>query len=196
VGLRGQYCTTAAGLASCFVGLFTRSAGPVGAVRYRAVTSPTRYVGYGGSESGRANEGQLSAGCGAVAALVASAITSCLWLMAPATRLQARCLEVTAAPSQQLLASAKSGGLPLVLMGASTGPDEVMKGIELGAVDFLEMPISPLKLRNIWQHVVRKVGDSQSDGVLLPVYGHAVPCTPSCHEHNLPPVDGGRSACR
>ena len=44
-----------------------------------------------------------------------------------------------------------------MLTGASTGPDEVMKGIELGAVDFLEMPISPLKLRNIWQHVVRKV---------------------------------------
>ena len=64
---------------------------------------------------------------------------------------------MTATASQQLLASAKFGGLPLVLMGASSGPDEVMKGIELGAVDFLEMPISPLKLRNIWQHVVRKV---------------------------------------
>ena len=73
------------------------------------------------------------------------------------TGLQARCLDVTAASSQQLLASVKSGGLPLVLMGASTGPDEVMKGIELGAVDYLAMPISPLKLRNIWQHVVRKV---------------------------------------
>ena len=77
-------------------------------------------------------------------------------------RLQARCLEVTAAASQQLLASAKSGGLPLVLMGASSGPDEVMKGIELGAVDFLDMPISPLKLRNIWQHVVRKVSHPPS----------------------------------
>ena len=38
-----------------------------------------------------------------------------------------------------------------------------MKGIELGAVDFLEMPISPLKLRNIWQHVVRKASDPLPD---------------------------------
>ncbi len=82
---------------------------------------------------------------------------------------QARCLEVTAVASQQLLASATSGGLPLVLMGASSGPDEVMKGIELGAVDFLEMPISPLKLRNIWQHVVRKVSDLLPTSALLPM---------------------------
>jgi len=101
---------------------------------------------------------------------------SCLWLMALSSRSQARCLEVTAATSQQLLASAKSGGLPLVLMGASTGPDEVMKGIELGAVDFLEMPISPLKLRNIWQHVVRKVTE-RPEFVELPAK-YAVPALP------------------
>ena len=47
--------------------------------------------------------------------------------------------------------------MPLVLMSSTSGPDEVMKGIELGAVDFLETPVSQLKLRNIWQHVVRKV---------------------------------------
>lgn len=47
--------------------------------------------------------------------------------------------------------------MPLVLMSSCSGPDEVMKGIELGAVDFLETPVSQLKLRNIWQHVVRKV---------------------------------------
>lgn len=33
---------------------------------------------------------------------------------------------------------------------------DVMHGIELGAVDVLEKPLSSLKLRNIWQHVVRK----------------------------------------
>lgn len=51
-------------------------------------------------------------------------------------------------------------GLPLVLMadGGSTGnTGDVWKGIELGAVDFLERPLSLLKLQNIWQHVVRKV---------------------------------------
>lgn len=48
--------------------------------------------------------------------------------------------------------------LPLVLMsekGSST--DDVWRGIELGAADVLEKPLSSLKLRNIWQHVVRRV---------------------------------------
>ena len=34
---------------------------------------------------------------------------------------------------------------------------EVLKSIELGAVEYIEKPLSLLKLRNIWQHVVRKV---------------------------------------
>ena len=34
---------------------------------------------------------------------------------------------------------------------------DVWRGIELGAADVLEKPLSLLKLRNIWQHVVRKV---------------------------------------
>lgn len=48
--------------------------------------------------------------------------------------------------------------LPVVLMsekGSST--DDVWRGIEVGAADVLEKPLSLLKLRNIWQHVVRKV---------------------------------------
>ncbi len=60
--------------------------------------------------------------------------------------------------SQWLLSQARARSLPLVLMSDSGSTGEVMKGIELGAVDYLEKPVSPLKLRNIWQHVVRKVG--------------------------------------
>lgn len=49
-------------------------------------------------------------------------------------------------------------GLPLVLMTSEGGSQqEVWRSIELGAADCLEKPLSPLKLRNIWQHVVRKV---------------------------------------
>ena len=48
-------------------------------------------------------------------------------------------------------------GLPLVLMSGSSNKADVLRGIELGAVDFLEKPLSSLKLKNIWQHVVRKV---------------------------------------
>ena len=66
-------------------------------------------------------------------------------------------MDSAVASSQRLLTGAKADGLPLVLMSSSSGPAEVMKGIDSGAVDFLETPVSELKLRNIWQHVVRKV---------------------------------------
>lgn len=65
------------------------------------------------------------------------------------------------ADSQWLLAQARARHLPLVLMSEGGGPGDVMKGIELGAVDYLEKPVSLPKLRNIWQHVVRKVGSKQ-----------------------------------
>jgi hypothetical protein len=42
-------------------------------------------------------------------------------------------------------------------MGSDPSPDDVMAGISLGAVDFLAKPVSQLKLRNIWQHTVRKM---------------------------------------
>jgi hypothetical protein len=53
---------------------------------------------------------------------------------------------------------AAAAALPLVLMVDKDSPyRDVMRGIELGAADVLEKPLSSLKLRNIWQHVVRKV---------------------------------------
>ena len=48
-------------------------------------------------------------------------------------------------------------GMPLVLMSEGGSANIVWKSIELGAVEYLEKPLSELKLRNIWQHVVRKV---------------------------------------
>ncbi|DBA72452.1 hypothetical protein WJX79_006294 [Trebouxia sp. C0005] len=48
-------------------------------------------------------------------------------------------------------------GLPLVLMSEGGSASEVWKSIELGAAEYLEKPLSTLKLRNIWQHVVRKM---------------------------------------
>ncbi|KAK9806727.1 hypothetical protein WJX72_000716 [[Myrmecia] bisecta] len=65
--------------------------------------------------------------------------------------------------SQQFIQAAS--GLPLVLMAESGSTGEVWKGIELGAADVLEKPLSLLKLRNIWQHVVRKMmGTDSKDG--------------------------------
>ena len=48
--------------------------------------------------------------------------------------------------------------LPLVLLSDKPGSSEdVWQGLNLGAAEVLERPLSLLKLRNIWQHVVRKV---------------------------------------
>jgi DNA-binding response OmpR family regulator len=51
----------------------------------------------------------------------------------------------------------QASNLPLVIMGENTSQDLKIAGIRVGAVDFLEKPLSLLKLRNIWQHTVRKV---------------------------------------
>ena len=59
------------------------------------------------------------------------------------------------APQALMTAAA---GIPFVLTaGNTTSTDDVWKGIEIGAAEVLEKPLSSLKLRNIWQHVVRKV---------------------------------------
>ena len=73
-----------------------------------------------------------------------------------ANAMQAKALAKDATDGGTLRQSASH--LPLVLMserGSST--DDVWRGIEVGAADVLEKPLSSLKLRNIWQHVVRKV---------------------------------------
>ena len=44
---------------------------------------------------------------------------------------------------------------PVVLMAAGAGTADVLRAVRLGAVDFLDKPLSPLKLKNIWQHSVR-----------------------------------------
>lgn len=45
---------------------------------------------------------------------------------------------------------------PLVLMSEDSDESQVLSGIKLGACDFLDKPLSTLKLKNIWQHVVRR----------------------------------------
>ncbi|KAL3144476.1 hypothetical protein ABBQ32_004216 [Trebouxia sp. C0010 RCD-2024] len=61
-------------------------------------------------------------------------------------------------------------GMPLVLMSEGGSANIVWKSIELGAVEYLEKPLSELKLRNIWQHVVRKMmqGNEQEDSSCKP----------------------------
>ncbi|KAL4423476.1 hypothetical protein ABPG77_003609 [Micractinium sp. CCAP 211/92] len=46
---------------------------------------------------------------------------------------------------------------PVVLMAEGASTADVMRSVKLGAVDFLDKPLSLLKLKNIWQHSVRKM---------------------------------------
>ncbi|KAI7840077.1 hypothetical protein COHA_006207 [Chlorella ohadii] len=46
---------------------------------------------------------------------------------------------------------------PVVLMAAAAGHADVLRAVKMGAVDFLDKPLSLLKLKNIWQHSVRKM---------------------------------------
>lgn len=52
--------------------------------------------------------------------------------------------------------------VPVVLMSEQGSAEDVMRAVRLGAVDFLDKPLSMLKLKNIWQHCVRKMMRSNS----------------------------------
>ncbi|KAF7808599.1 two-component response regulator ORR21-like [Senna tora] len=47
--------------------------------------------------------------------------------------------------------------LPVIMMSADASTSAVMKGIRHGACDYLIKPVREEELRNIWQHVVRKM---------------------------------------
>lgn len=49
---------------------------------------------------------------------------------------------------------------PVVLMSEGGDMAAVLAAVKCGAVDFLDKPLSLLKLKNIWQHSVRKVRGS------------------------------------
>eukprot|EP00879_Flechtneria_rotunda_P000826 GHRR01000950.1.p1 GENE.GHRR01000950.1~~GHRR01000950.1.p1 ORF type:complete len:733 (+),score=338.67 GHRR01000950.1:205-2403(+) len=58
-----------------------------------------------------------------------------------------------------------AGSTPVVLMGDQCSPAQVLAAVKQGAADFLERPLSELKLRNLWQHTVRRMmseGESRS----------------------------------
>lgn len=61
--------------------------------------------------------------------------------------------DITSHDAQALFIAA--GQVPVLLMGAQCSSSQVLAAVQHGAADFLEQPLSQLKLRNIWQHTVR-----------------------------------------
>lgn len=89
---------------------------------------------------------------------------------------------------QQLLEASKE--LPCILMAVDPSPNDVLQGIQLGAVDFLAKPLSPLKLRNIWQHTVRKMMSEMNINDVKPKFSKPVCLADS---HPLSPTASGSS---
>ncbi|XP_027360515.1 two-component response regulator ORR21-like isoform X2 [Abrus precatorius] len=53
--------------------------------------------------------------------------------------------------------------LPVIMMSADSTTSAVMKGIRHGACDYLIKPVREEELRNIWQHVVRKMWNENKE---------------------------------
>lgn len=80
-------------------------------------------------------------------------------------------------------AAAQQSRMPIVLMGASPSHADVLKGIQLGAAEFLERPLAHHKVRTLWQHKIR--------AMMLSANGGKLPCPPSCP--SLPRTHSGSS---
>jgi len=70
---------------------------------------------------------------------------------------------------------------PVILMSEGATTDDVMRAVQLGAVDYLDKPLSTLKLKNIWQHSVRKMMMHQST---VNVNVNTITCYDDCHERS------------
>ncbi|KIY91602.1 hypothetical protein MNEG_16363, partial [Monoraphidium neglectum] len=114
--------------------------------------APQRPPPPGSPASSQSSCGTSAAGCAAAAA--------------PAAPYDVILADLPAAGGDpaQLAAAAAAAGVPLVLMGAGCAPGDVVRGVRLGAADFLERPLSGLKLRNLWQHTVRRALNARHGG--------------------------------
>ncbi len=67
-------------------------------------------------------------------------------------------------------------GVPVLLMAEQGCAKDVLRSVQLGAVDFLDKPLSTLKLKNIWQHCVRKMMRSASSRNIPKNFEVSRPC--------------------
>ncbi|CAH9101346.1 unnamed protein product [Cuscuta epithymum] len=71
--------------------------------------------------------------------------------------------------------------LPTILISNVHCLNTMMKCIALGAVEFLQKPLSDDKLRNIWQHVIHKIGccnESEQSNTSMQENKYPAPSTP------------------
>jgi len=59
--------------------------------------------------------------------------------------------------------------LPVLMMSANSDSSVVLRGIIHGAVDYLLKPVRIEELRNIWQHVVRRIGSTKTSDETPPL---------------------------
>lgn len=83
-------------------------------------------------------------------------------------------------------------GVPVLLMAEQGCAKDVLRSVQLGAVDFLDKPLSTLKLKNIWQHCVRKMMRSASSRHIPKNFEVSRPCysadVAASAAHNQVPV--------
>jgi CheY-like chemotaxis protein len=77
---------------------------------------------------------------------------------------------------------------PVILMSEGATTDDVMRAVQLGAVDYLDKPLSTLKLKNIWQHSVRKMMLHQSTANV-----NATTCYDDCRDLSFGAVTAANS---
>ena len=75
--------------------------------------------------------------------------------------------------------------VPVVLMSEGGATDDVMCAVRLGAVDFLDKPLSHLKLKNIWQHSVRRMMQRTTLYDASPAYSEPAPIMAHHHQQSL-----------
>ena len=104
---------------------------------------------------------------------------------------------LTSVQQEQDLQAAASH-VPLILLSDKPdSPQHVWQGLDVGAAEVLERPVASSKLRNLWQHVVRRVRPAFAQLPIVParmLRAPAVPAetllwcerqgAPTCHPQN------------
>jgi len=88
-----------------------------------------------------------------------------------------------------LRAAPETAHLPILMLTARVGEDELLRGLDLGADDYLTKPYSPRELMARGRALLRRGGTTAADAARPPVTVGALTITPVSHEvsfHEVP----------